>query len=114
MLSHMAHWSGHSLATAVLGNLAKNFDDDFGACTKIYIQIEWEIPHMCENWHWNFVQFPKTAVAEANVHQELMVVTYSFWRSCSLYHLIAIGERAVQAQCLVLSIEICDTWMIFP
>jgi hypothetical protein len=26
------------------------YNDDFGACVRIYVQIEWEMPRMCENW----------------------------------------------------------------
>ena len=35
-------------ATAVLGNLAKNFNINFSACVKFHVENEWEISLMCE------------------------------------------------------------------
>jgi hypothetical protein len=37
-------------AALALQRFSGDFNDDFGACVKIYVQIEWEFPRMCENW----------------------------------------------------------------
>jgi hypothetical protein len=58
----MAFAKAGDSCTAVLRNLAKNFNDDFGACPKVYVQIECEILRMCEIDVKVFARFRKTAV----------------------------------------------------
>jgi hypothetical protein len=39
-----------SRKTLYIQRFSGDFNDNFGACVKIYVQIEWEFPRMCENW----------------------------------------------------------------